>query len=114
MIRRPPRSTRTDTLFPYTTLFRSGDGTVTIKGYIDGVEVISYTDDGVTDGAILSAGVGGMRNRIGARSYSFVHQTWGGNTIISPGSGSLAFTGHTHTIAQPRTNAHFTEIGQET
>src|SRR3546814_3401961 len=26
MIRRPPRSTRTDTLFPYTTLFRSGRG----------------------------------------------------------------------------------------
>src|SRR3546814_4802887 len=25
MIRRPPRSTRTDTLFPYTTLFRSHD-----------------------------------------------------------------------------------------
>src|SRR3546814_3448906 len=24
MLRRPPRSTRTDTLFPYTTLFRSG------------------------------------------------------------------------------------------
>src|SRR3546814_3996690 len=26
MIRRPPRSTRTDTLFPYTTLFRSASG----------------------------------------------------------------------------------------
>src|SRR3546814_4368204 len=26
MIRRPPRSTRTDTLFPYTTLFRSRGG----------------------------------------------------------------------------------------
>src|SRR3546814_17033828 len=26
MIRRPPRSTRTDTLFPYTTLFRSSSG----------------------------------------------------------------------------------------
>src|SRR3546814_3203271 len=26
MIRRPPRSTRTDTLFPYTTLFRSNAG----------------------------------------------------------------------------------------
>src|SRR3546814_2076856 len=26
MIRRPPRSTRTDTLFPYTTLFRSPHG----------------------------------------------------------------------------------------
>src|SRR3546814_699740 len=25
-LRRPPRSTRTDTLFPYTTLFRSGTG----------------------------------------------------------------------------------------
>src|SRR3546814_13235428 len=28
MIRRPPRSTRTNTLFPYTTLFRSEDVTV--------------------------------------------------------------------------------------
>src|SRR3546814_16887872 len=26
MIRRPPRSTRTDTLLPYTTLFRANDG----------------------------------------------------------------------------------------
>src|SRR3546814_13216500 len=32
MIRRPPRSTRTDTLFPYTTLFRSD---VTIEADID-------------------------------------------------------------------------------
>src|SRR3546814_10671892 len=28
MIRRPPRSTRTDTLFPYTPLFRSGDAQI--------------------------------------------------------------------------------------
>src|SRR3546814_2282911 len=28
MIRRPPRSTRTDTLFPYTTLFRSGQASI--------------------------------------------------------------------------------------
>src|SRR3546814_3431043 len=32
MIRRPPRSTRTDTLFPYTTLFRSTSVDVTDKG----------------------------------------------------------------------------------
>src|SRR3546814_8673648 len=34
MIRRPPRSTRTDTLFPYTTLFRSGavGGAVLLAG----------------------------------------------------------------------------------
>src|SRR3546814_18673482 len=34
MIRRPPRSTRTDTLFPYTTLFRSvyiGDGGLGVR-----------------------------------------------------------------------------------
>src|SRR3546814_9101384 len=30
MIRRPPRSTRTDTLFPYTTLFRSVEGVVAL------------------------------------------------------------------------------------
>src|SRR3546814_9903159 len=35
MIRRPPRSTRTDTLFPYTTLFRSGTGNETCDGSRD-------------------------------------------------------------------------------
>src|SRR3546814_13106597 len=32
MIRRPPRSTRTDTLFPYTTLFRSNLDVVRLRG----------------------------------------------------------------------------------
>src|SRR3546814_1791361 len=32
MIRRPPRSTRTDTLFPDTTLFRSRDPRVHVRG----------------------------------------------------------------------------------
>src|SRR3546814_15883700 len=37
MIRRPPRSTRTDTLFPYTTLFRStNDAAVTNAGEVEG------------------------------------------------------------------------------
>src|SRR3546814_1783172 len=43
MIRRPPRSTRTDTLFPYTTLFRSqhfetaviGSGEAFLTGYYE-------------------------------------------------------------------------------
>src|SRR3546814_3776413 len=48
MIRRPPRSTRTDTLFPYTTLFRSiaqrdGDGLLGI-GLADDVAV-EFGDD---------------------------------------------------------------------
>src|SRR3546814_12041304 len=33
MLRRPPRSTRTDTLFPYTTLFRSADHMVKISSF---------------------------------------------------------------------------------
>src|SRR3546814_19372241 len=39
MIRRPPRSTRTDTLLPYTTLFRSPDGRKLALGWgVDGRE----------------------------------------------------------------------------
>src|SRR3546814_956724 len=37
MIRRPPRSTRTDTLFPYTTLFRSK----LVHRALDGVEALA-------------------------------------------------------------------------
>src|SRR3546814_18656860 len=43
MIRRPPRSTRTDTLFPYTTLFRSVRDVITgiaERGVLDQVDVV--------------------------------------------------------------------------
>src|SRR3546814_11532721 len=33
MIRQPPRSTRTDTLFPYTTLFRSSPGFINVLSW---------------------------------------------------------------------------------
>src|SRR3546814_9458247 len=36
MIRRPPRSTRTDTLFPYTTLFRSPPTAIARFDAVDG------------------------------------------------------------------------------
>src|SRR3546814_16721212 len=47
MIRRPPRSTRTDTLFPYTTLFRSrGYGySVTVNDPYRGGELIRRHSD---------------------------------------------------------------------
>src|SRR3546814_5639770 len=35
MILRPPRSTRTDTLFPYTTLFRSADGPRLVRDLLE-------------------------------------------------------------------------------
>src|SRR3546814_16524279 len=45
MIRRPPRSTRTDTLFPYTTLFRSrADGLARLSGPVE-VDQVLHPDD---------------------------------------------------------------------
>src|SRR3546814_1818298 len=49
MIRRPPRSTRTDTLFPYTTLFRSLgiQNRITIRLIVEGAGVPVIVDAGV-------------------------------------------------------------------
>src|SRR3546814_21169495 len=46
MIRRPPRSTRTDTLFPYTTLFRSALDVVPLRT-ADAVAVAGAQDHAV-------------------------------------------------------------------
>src|SRR3546814_6495112 len=47
MIRRPPRSTRTDTLFPYTTLFRSpGEG---VRRASEGRSVAGRADRALED-----------------------------------------------------------------
>src|SRR3546814_6301439 len=73
MIRRPPRSTRTDTLFPYTTLFRSnyragmgGSGTgggadVTLAGGALTAPSLQILAEGV-------GGAGGNNGSDGARS----------------------------------------------
>src|SRR3546814_3617757 len=42
MIRRPPRSTRTDTLFPYTTLFRSDAVTYVVNRNINYTNICLY------------------------------------------------------------------------
>src|SRR3546814_7818012 len=64
MIRRPPRSTRTDTLFPYTTLFRSYNvnAPVNVEGGtgFDKLVVLGteFADDFVvTDKAVFGAGL---------------------------------------------------------
>src|SRR3546814_2624275 len=41
MIRRPPRSTRTDTLFPYTTLFRSA-AVLAERGGVDALDLLDW------------------------------------------------------------------------
>src|SRR3546814_1127391 len=67
MIRRPPRSTRTDTLFPYTTLFRSqsrgvqpadfnsygsrrGNDDVMVRGTFANIRIRNQMLDGVEGG----------------------------------------------------------------
>src|SRR3546814_20587421 len=45
MIRRPPRSTRTDTLFPYPTLFRCGFAmSLAAPGHLDQAEAVQHAD----------------------------------------------------------------------
>src|SRR3546814_5921612 len=48
MLRRPPRSTRTDTLFPYTTLFRSRDFQMTAVFHIQDLDRTVFNQHRVT------------------------------------------------------------------
>src|SRR3546814_14983556 len=53
MIRRPPRSTRTDTLFPYTTLFRSYSQRLGASALVDG-RATSSAQSASQDGRVAS------------------------------------------------------------
>src|SRR3546814_17201770 len=82
MIRRPPRSTRTDTLFPYTTLFRSAlwrdidSSTITESARL----------------ALLSEIAGAMRAQIAdlIRSLPTGKLPGGGLELLQPGVSRLA------------------------
>src|SRR3546814_20790919 len=63
MIRRPPRSTRTDTLFPYTTLFRSGDAMPLTEINFDGIVGPSHNYAGLSLGNLASSRHGGQTSR---------------------------------------------------
>src|SRR3546814_15579203 len=65
MLRRPPRSTRTDTLFPYTTLFRSalghepgfqGHGVVRREVDVDRLAPVEAVAAGLADVRVEQAG----------------------------------------------------------
>src|SRR3546814_19109611 len=64
MIRRPPRSTRTDTLFPYPTLFRS-DGTFSsgVSQGLDQIEcsAVEVVDEDIDGRRIQVAQIGSAR-----------------------------------------------------
>src|SRR3546814_18646278 len=73
MTRRPPRSTRTDTLFPYTTLFRSAAHTRSVEddrghlgrraGAVN--RVVGGAFVGPLVGALIGAGVGAVGAGVG-------------------------------------------------
>src|SRR3546814_16531413 len=75
MIRRPPRSTRTYTLFPYTTLFRS---THTLRGVLQLPE-----GDGPHPIVIMAHGQGGLKEWPNIPSVSAV--------LCAAGIATLAF-----------------------
>src|SRR3546814_18737639 len=81
MIRRPPRSTRTDTLFPYTTLFRSDTNgfDLVLRGVI-------------ADGAINNGG--NFINKRGAGTLTLSGaNTYSNRTVIDAGTLALAGAG---------------------
>src|SRR3546814_18809307 len=80
MLRRPPRSTRTDTLFPYTTLFRSRacPGKV-IQRRQDAV--ITQGDAGLLGKGFMYEGRAAVRDRVAdhaevKRGYCCRHGEW--------------------------------------
>src|SRR3546814_16902146 len=92
MIRRPPRSTRTYTLFPYTTLFRSPYNSLTARGGRVVQGELSWVGSGVgSAAAALTAPLvrrKSARHRQGTRlspgPFSFLSSIWGSVGIPSP------------------------------
>src|SRR3546814_6932782 len=120
MIRRPPRSTRTDTLFPYTTLFRSqGDYRV-----LDQLRIVagaehedSRFDDGTTTASTGTTSVygelivqpvrqltvtGGVRNDD--------HDDFGSHTSVGANAALALATGTTLRASYARSEEHTSEL----
>src|SRR3546814_12122443 len=89
MIRRPPRSTRTDTLFPYTTLFRSIENNATLE--------FSSADDGTFTGDVSGSGTlvkSGSGTLILTGDQDYTGETFiTEGTLALQGSGSIAGSG---------------------
>src|SRR3546814_8374690 len=106
MIRRPPRSTRTDTLFPYTTLFRS----------ISPVGGIGAPGGGA--GAGMVGSVGGMVGSVpgvgagGGEGSGPMGGAWVGSAIgVGIGTGDDPIHEHrSGSSSSPRSEEHTSEL----
>src|SRR3546814_14789710 len=103
MIRRPPRSTRTDTLLPYTTLFRSlatANAAVSFGSTVDNATATKQAlDVNAGTGAVTFTGaLGGGAN--GALASLVTHSGTFNANALNIGIGGLAVTTTTGGIAQ--------------
>src|SRR3546814_6834891 len=90
MIRRPPRSTRTDTLFPYTTRFRSGPSLL----------IHDYPDQWAN--AYISFGLGDrdpVRRACGQSFQGFIWREIGRLISLTRGDLKMLSIGREHGIA---------------
>src|SRR3546814_12910351 len=84
MTRRPPRSTRTDTLFPYTTLFRSRDILFRRQGFSHPVEILQaflYFRHIVFPVVLIFNGINAFESLL----LHFAHHGWDIAVSCSPG-----------------------------
>src|SRR3546814_15092381 len=106
MIRRPPRSTRTDTLFPYTTLFRSrigmGDRGAPSRPRRRCVALLAVA-------VLLAAGCGTRWSDDQESAVEAMVATGGDGTGLGPGASSGGSGGAATSAGRTAT----TEIGRE-
>src|SRR3546814_18540923 len=96
MIRRPPRSTRTYTLFPYTTLFRSCYGLARLQNIFCG-ETGALTESGENNGTI--ALVDEIINlRKCSRHLGGIRSDWSVKPFLIPAPKSSLRSQPTHSI----------------
>src|SRR3546814_8693198 len=113
MIRRPPRSTRTDTLFPYTTLFRSDDQRREIGGPFPALEKLRGPADSrqrVLDLVCEHRRCthGGACARIAPRRYP--HRARGGGMVEGDHAPSRVVRNQRFEIIDPRSEEHTSEL----
>src|SRR3546814_11725995 len=91
MIRRPPRSTRTDTLFPYTTLFRSRPS-ATIAGHRGWMRMhgLLFTSE------FLREGIRHTRGWMDAETACFAFHEGLGRLVAELGADGRFTDAHTH------------------
>src|SRR3546814_12894424 len=116
MIRLPPRSTRTDTLFPYTTLFRSvgiGFGLqAVVQNFLSGLILLAERPVKVGDWVSLG-GIEGDIRRINVRATEI--QMGDHSTVIVPNSEFITKVVRNVTHASPlgRVRSEERRVGKE-